>query len=220
MLNNNEKGRSMLEMLSVLAIIGVLSAGGLAGYNKAMLWHKLNKHTDEITYLLATVIYNSEKLKDASYNLVTELQGLNAFLWNIDAKPIDDTAAHAKNIRFNDSFNNQTWFEHSVGGTQFAFATMVPSSNFSIKICYNYINIFKGVADELDVVYVTRKTEGKKFTNAYMGKGCTQGKCLINMTNNDIINLCKNHCEGADEYCTLYAIWGYPASSVAVFKNL
>ena len=32
----NSFGRSMIEMLGVLAIIGVLSVGGIAGYSKAM----------------------------------------------------------------------------------------------------------------------------------------------------------------------------------------
>ena len=31
-----EKGRSMIEMWGVLAIVGVLSVGGIAGYSKAM----------------------------------------------------------------------------------------------------------------------------------------------------------------------------------------
>ena len=31
----NESGRSMVEMLGVLAIIGVLSVGGIAGYTTA-----------------------------------------------------------------------------------------------------------------------------------------------------------------------------------------
>lgn len=34
--NKNESGRSMVEMLGVLAIIGVLSVGGIAGYKTAM----------------------------------------------------------------------------------------------------------------------------------------------------------------------------------------
>ena len=38
----------MVEMLGVLAIIGVLSIGGIAGYSKAMEKHKLNKTIDEI----------------------------------------------------------------------------------------------------------------------------------------------------------------------------
>ena len=36
MIKNNQIGRSMVEMLGVLAIIGVLSVGGIAGYSKAM----------------------------------------------------------------------------------------------------------------------------------------------------------------------------------------
>ena len=38
-----EQGRSMVEMLGVLAIIGVLSVGAIAGYSKAMFKYKLNK---------------------------------------------------------------------------------------------------------------------------------------------------------------------------------
>lgn len=39
----NETGRSMVEMLGVLAIIGVLSVGGISGYSKAMYRLKMNK---------------------------------------------------------------------------------------------------------------------------------------------------------------------------------
>ena len=40
---NNETGRSMVEMLGVLAIIGVLSVGGIAGYTMAMNKYKANE---------------------------------------------------------------------------------------------------------------------------------------------------------------------------------
>ena len=53
--NINEKGRSMVEMLGVLAIIGVLSAGGLAGYSKAMFKHKLNTTIDQITMIVTNI---------------------------------------------------------------------------------------------------------------------------------------------------------------------
>ena len=39
----NENGRSMIEMLGVLAIIGVLSVGGIAGFSKAMESYKTNQ---------------------------------------------------------------------------------------------------------------------------------------------------------------------------------
>jgi len=38
----NQNGRSMIEMLGVLAIIGVLSVGGIAGYSKAMTKYRIN----------------------------------------------------------------------------------------------------------------------------------------------------------------------------------
>ncbi len=38
-----ENGRSMIEMLGVLAIIGVLSVGGIAGYTSAMRSYKANE---------------------------------------------------------------------------------------------------------------------------------------------------------------------------------
>ena len=47
----NEKGRSMIEMLGVLAIIGVLSVGGLAGYNMAMQKIRINKFLEETVLL-------------------------------------------------------------------------------------------------------------------------------------------------------------------------
>lgn len=47
----NQTGRSMIEMLGVLAIVGVLSIGGIAGYTKAMLKYKATKLTEQIITL-------------------------------------------------------------------------------------------------------------------------------------------------------------------------
>ena len=44
-----QQGRSMIEMLGVLAIIGVLSIGGLAGYTMAMNRHRANTVLDYAT---------------------------------------------------------------------------------------------------------------------------------------------------------------------------
>ena len=43
-----ESGRSMIEMLGVLAIIGVLSIGGLAAYNSAMDRNTANNILDYV----------------------------------------------------------------------------------------------------------------------------------------------------------------------------
>lgn len=44
----NEQGRTLLEMLSVLAIIGVLTLGGIVGYQLAMTYYRANETVDEI----------------------------------------------------------------------------------------------------------------------------------------------------------------------------
>ena len=43
----NESGRSMVEMLAVLAIIGVLSIGGVAGYGYAINKYRANELMNE-----------------------------------------------------------------------------------------------------------------------------------------------------------------------------
>jgi len=50
-----QSGRSMIEMLGVLAIIGVLSVGGIAGYSKAMLKYRVNKTIEQITLIAGNV---------------------------------------------------------------------------------------------------------------------------------------------------------------------
>ena len=54
-IKNNQSGRSMIEMLGVLAIIGVLSVGGIAGYSKAMQKYRINKTIEQITLIAGNI---------------------------------------------------------------------------------------------------------------------------------------------------------------------
>ena len=58
---NEQSGRSMVEMLGVLAIIGVLSIGGISGYSKAMSKYRVNKTLDQISMLVMNIrtLYSS-----------------------------------------------------------------------------------------------------------------------------------------------------------------
>ena len=51
----SQSGRSMIEMLGVLAIIGVLSVGGIAGYSKAIMKYRINKTIEQITLVAGNV---------------------------------------------------------------------------------------------------------------------------------------------------------------------
>jgi len=53
--STTQRGRSMIEMLGVLAIIGVLSVGGIAGYSKAMHKYRVNKAIEQITLIAGNI---------------------------------------------------------------------------------------------------------------------------------------------------------------------
>ena len=59
----NESGRSIIEMLGVLAVIGVLSVGGLAGYSQAMAKYKVTKITDQVQMIVTNVrtLFSTQK---------------------------------------------------------------------------------------------------------------------------------------------------------------
>ena len=75
---NEQSGRSMVEMLGVLAIIGVLSVGGISGYSKAMAKYKLTKAQDQMAMILINI-----RTAFASSPSYADLDNTNAILMNI-----------------------------------------------------------------------------------------------------------------------------------------
>ena len=49
----HQTGRSMIEMLGVLAIIAVLTIGGIAGYSKALMMYRTDRVLSQITHTVA-----------------------------------------------------------------------------------------------------------------------------------------------------------------------
>ncbi len=81
MRKNNQTGRSMVEMLGVLAIIGVLSVGAIAGYQKAMFKYKLNKLKNQIIQIVANIqtLYvsaNKNTWNDKVINKLIMIEGM------------------------------------------------------------------------------------------------------------------------------------------------
>ncbi|MBR1600599.1 MAG: hypothetical protein IJ677_03380 [Alphaproteobacteria bacterium] len=112
----NESGRSMIEMLGVLAIIGVLSVGGIAGYSKAMGKHRVNKSIEQITQIVSSVrsLFYGHKtyaaLDDSTADLVNKAHlfpdelgngtGTNPFSGNVTIKSAKKNASDSKNKAF------------------------------------------------------------------------------------------------------------------------
>lgn len=71
MKNVNESGRSMVEMLGVLAIIGVLSIGGIAGYTMAMNRYRANEALQAASLVAIEAIAQNKAISS------TDLDGLS-----------------------------------------------------------------------------------------------------------------------------------------------
>ena len=68
-----ESGRSMVEMLGVLAIIGVLSVGGIAGYSLSMRRHRANGVVDAVSkYALVLYSQCQQEILDGTADYVSE----------------------------------------------------------------------------------------------------------------------------------------------------
>lgn len=96
----NENGRSMVEMLGVLAIIGVLSVGGIAGYSKAMNKYKINKTTDQISMLVANLrtLFSSQGNYDGLTNAQAKKFGVVPNDMYSDVSGTDITNAFGGNV--------------------------------------------------------------------------------------------------------------------------
>ena len=62
-----QKGRSMIEMLGVLAIIGVLSIGGLLGYRRAVNNHHANQILDDANRLAFVIIESNQTFESNDF---------------------------------------------------------------------------------------------------------------------------------------------------------
>ena len=71
-MRKNESGRSMVEMLGVLAIIGVLSIGGIAGYTLSMNRYRANAIVDAANKY-ASLVFGS-----CQAQLATQQQALSS----------------------------------------------------------------------------------------------------------------------------------------------
>ena len=79
-------GRSMIEMLGVLAIVGVLSVGGIAGYSKAMEKFKTNQILNDLSHLITNIQMISANRNYDKYSWINSSYGhLKDILGTYDA---------------------------------------------------------------------------------------------------------------------------------------
>ncbi len=198
----NELGRSMVEMLGVLAIIGVLSVGAISGYSKAMTKYKLNKQTEQISQLLDYTLINTEKLRnDNSEMLIPLLVKLNAIP--------DGMKNNAGSSYVFDVFNSSIWIENHHPG--FALGIKITNnSELNMEICRNLLALAKERSHLIDFSYIHRYNSDDTvdaLDRKYGDALCSEGNCLRDMTIADMDDMCRV-CEGV-KGCHVFVNWDY-----------
>ncbi len=201
-------GRSMVEMLGVLAIIGVLSVGAIAGYSKAMEKYKINKMIGDYNMFIGGLMeyyysFNDEPTYTALSNAITKINLLPA-----NWKFLKGQGSNGKDV-IADSYGN--WINPFIGaskrndnshvivvdimlgGLSKNEDNQMVSSAFAGNTCFE---IFKGLVlplrEHLLVGYVYR--EGASEQIEYYGDDYCGGEnaCLSSMSLEDVKNICDS----------------------------
>lgn len=197
-----QSGRSMVEMLGVLAIIGVLSIGALAGYSKAMMKYKLNKQAEAMNMLLNNTLQTAGRLtydfndSGSAIFIVDYLKKLNL---------IPDGMKYYSSSFITDNFNR--YISVYAYPTIYAIRYYLKASPEDREICYNLVNVYKENAPQLFYVALAKNDFAENSEYIYGDNYCEAGKrCLKNLTINDIDAVC-NQCVGEVKNCHLHAVW-------------
>lgn len=155
----SENGRSMVEMLGVLAIIGVLSVGAIAGYSKAMMKYKLNKQAESFNSLLNNAIQLYPDLtRTYAVNKFNNATGAQ-FVLNIFGKMnLIPDGMRIQNNYIVDIFKNHIWFSYYNGldGTSneyLMYVTLARTGNtlssHDKEVCRNMVTVAKENSENL-----------------------------------------------------------------------
>ena len=212
--NANSFGRSMIEMLGVLAIIGVLSVGGIAGYSKAMEKFKINKATEEYNYMVWGLIEHLDDLRRIKLTndwipLADYVSDLNLVPESWEKVQFPALTSGLTLSGFRDTYNNYVFLllhpdgnivqiETRVGGQSSTDDGQI-SESFSKEFCINW---FSNVAQPLSSVLKSASLGKKSATLEFFGAAyCPAGsKCLKDLAVSDISQLCAS-CDKKNEWC-------------------
>jgi len=200
----SQVGRSMVEMLGVLAIVGVLSVGAIAGYSTAMDKYRTNEMINGYNHLIMNILEHREDYSKLSYG-----SRISPYLKKQDAIPHGFKYIDANNLE--DLWKNRVdlW---SSGDREIIpgvdrkvvvdvyFASTEKDAN--TQACNILLReLFAPLRDRIEFVglwrgYNASGTAGSGFQNIYYGSKCPKGaKCLKDLTATTIQESCTQVCE-------------------------
>ena len=158
----NSSGRSMIEMLGVLAIIGVLSVGGIAGYSKAMEKFKVNKWVDDVVTLIANL--NTTYANSKNFTEIHE-KNLTDFFEELNIIPENMLDEQNRDIFGNELQISSHIPSHSEFGSRFFLYFWTLPNNDSVDECKALFDI--AAQYEGSWAAVLNETESGKLGGTY-----------------------------------------------------
>ena len=189
---NIQSGRSMVEMLGVLAIIGVLSVGAIAGYSKAMMKYRLNNFSQGLSQLVqsyATLLPQLQADKTTQHNFLTLANKLNLIPANMKYK---DGYAYSQ-------FGNME-FRQTSPNSRFVLAIYLDGSKLMEEYCRQALITMQPWGDAIATGFVMRLQGGQN--DDYNGR--FNGNDLVSLTIIDFQKACSKSCNEDYDSCSLH----------------
>ena len=201
-------GRSMVEMLGVLAIIGVLSVGAISGYSKAMMKYKMNKQAEQLSTILNNALIYAGEFKSDTFH------GLNSSFLKLGIFPKEMIRGSENNPQIYDALGNKIGTAFHVSGTSYWYSLQIQmeDSNYSVESCRNAVTAIKENSADLWQITVTKISGGDyDYSQRIFGDKYCSGRisiCIRDLKLTDIDEFCKS-CESDDDSCILTVFFGY-----------
>ncbi len=190
----------MVEMLGVLAIIGVLSVGAISGYASAMNKYRLNKLTEQLNTIISAVSRYHGSLTNIDKSAPGGGNGpsLIPFLMVLNEIPKEMIKKNVKTAIYDIYKNSIDIYRHNTGYT--GIIININNNSNGIETCRNLTQIAVPFSDELSSL-MFRVSHNANYTS-YYGKGCKPSqRCLKNFKLSDIYDLCDS-CKESINSCT------------------
>ncbi|MBQ8870487.1 MAG: type II secretion system protein [Alphaproteobacteria bacterium] len=210
-----ELGRSMVEMLGVLAIIGVLSVGGIAGYSKAMEKHKMNKASEQLNHLIAEVL----QLKSDKSTITTPMLFKMNVLGDMEPSKCNSWGECGDDYWYAKDAMGFSW---QVSGAGYGGN---PLLIFTYDMVDRYVfDIIKEWSRDIDYVFLDSAGGENKLLgdskcngedNFKVGESCTfSGKMCLRNLNNSVISDLFTYCGKNSSSFTTYIFIRQPEETI------
>ena len=178
-----QQGKSMLEMIGVLAVVGVLSVGGLKAFSLTMRQYKTNQAIEDYAFFINGILQNKELIfKAHEYHIGQQLAylGIVPDSWKVKSATFYDREGREIFLYVPSSINIEYRLKK---------ASQSSTSKDDVLFCQKlWTNILQPYADVLYKVYLIINDKSNQYWgNNFCGKNKT---CLSSLSIQQIISEC------------------------------